>query len=333
MPEEVLRFLVSESFTQDGNGEYMIDCTLGEGGHSAVFLRRFPDLLITGIDADKDIINVARERLKEFGGRIEFYRGWAQDFLSGLGAGEAPENLPAPRLPSIILLDLGVSLYHYEKGDRGFSFRGAEPLDMRIDTGSGLSAAEILDRRSEAEIADMLFFNAGERYSRRIARAIAETRRRTALTSAAALERLVWDAVPAAYRHGKIHPATKTFQALRVEVNGELKKLPGLLSAAFEALRPGGRLGVITFNSLEDRIVKVFFRVKSAGKRFDGFFAGSAGYAGGKGFDETSETPIEKEALLLTAKPVQPLMEEIKTNPPSRSAKLRALEKIRPREG
>jgi 16S rRNA (cytosine1402-N4)-methyltransferase len=173
----------------------------------------------------------------------------------------------------------------------------------------------------------MLFFNAGERYSRRIARAIAETRRRTAVTSAAALERLVWDAVPAAYRHGRIHPATKTFQALRVEVNGELKKLPGLLNAAFAALRPGGRLGVITFNSLEDRIVKGFFCAKAAGKRFDGISTG------GKRFDAASETPIEKEALLLTAKPVQALMEEIKANPPSRSAKLRALEKIKPREG
>jgi 16S rRNA (cytosine1402-N4)-methyltransferase len=315
MPEEVLRFLVSESFTQDGNGEYMIDCTLGEGGHSAVFLRRFPDLRITGIDADKDIINVARARLKEFGGRIEFYRGWAQDFLSGFGAGEAPEN--AARLPSIILLDLGVSLYHYEKGDRGFSFRGAEPLDMRIDTGSGLSAAEIIARGSEAEIADMLFFNAGERYSRRIARAITEARRQTAITSAAVLEQLVWNAVPSARRHGKIHPATKTFQALRVEVNGELEKLPGLLKAAFNALRPGGRVGVITFNSLEDRIVKRFFRSK----------------ARGKGLDAVSETPIEKEALLLTVKPALPSMEEIKANPPSRSAKLRVLEKIAPRGG
>jgi 16S rRNA (cytosine1402-N4)-methyltransferase len=289
----------------------MVDCTLGEGGHSAVFLERFPDLRITGIDADKEIIEVARERLKEFGGRIDFYRGWAEDFLSLTGVGETPGALNDDRLPGIILLDLGVSLYHYQKGDRGFSFRTDEPLDMRIDTESGPSAAEILASYSEAELADILFFNAEERYSRRIARAVAETRRQAAVTTASALERIVWDAVPAAYRHGRVHPATKTFQALRAEVNGELKKLPGLLEAAFSALRPGGRLGVVTFNSLEDRIVKKKFREKASPV-----------------FHEGSETPIVKEALLLTPKPALPSREEVKANPPSRSAKLRALLKL-----
>jgi 16S rRNA (cytosine1402-N4)-methyltransferase len=278
-------------------------------------LSRFPNLRITGIDADKEIIKAARERLKEFGGRIEFYRGWAQDFLSCIGAGEAPsvcETLTGNELPGIILLDLGVSLYHYQKGDRGFSFRVTETLDMRIDTERGQSAAEILASYSESALADMFFFNAEERYSRRIARAIAEARRVRAVADSSTLERLVWDAVPAACRHRRLHPATKVFQALRVEVNGELKKLPGLLDAAFSALRPGGRLGVITFNSLEDRIVKNFFRVKSLGGGFHG----------------SSKTPIVKEALLLTAKPVTPSREELVSNPPSRSAKLRALEKL-----
>jgi 16S rRNA (cytosine1402-N4)-methyltransferase len=220
-------------------------------------------------------------------------------------------------------LDLGVSLYHYEKGDRGFSFRRDEPLDMRIDTGRGLSAAEILAGYSEAALADMLFFNAEERYSRRIARALVAVRRHSAITSAAALERIVWDAAPAAYRHGRIHPATKTFQALRVEVNGELKKLPGLLQAAFDALRSGGRLGVITFNSLEDRVVKNFFRNKAAAKK-----KGVPDAEKADGFYGDSETPIVKEALLLNAKPVVPSPDEVKTNSPSRSAKLRALEKL-----
>jgi 16S rRNA (cytosine1402-N4)-methyltransferase len=268
-------------------------------------------LRITGIDADKEIIKVARERLKEFDGRIGFYRGWAQDFLYGLGAGEASGTFSGKELPGIILLDLGVSLYHYRKGDRGFSFRGTEALDMRIDTENGPSAAEILGSYSEAALAGMFFSNAGERHSRRIARAIVEARRRTAITDTGTLERLVWDAVPPAYRHRRLHPATKVFQALRVEANGELKKLPGLLEAAFSALRPGGRLGVITFNSLEDRIVKNFFRAKA-----------------GRGFHGAPETPIVKEALLLTAKPVGPSREELASNPLSRSAKLRALEKL-----
>ena len=307
LPEELVRFLATERLSSPA-GEYMVDCTLGEGGHSAVFLSRFPNLRITGIDADKEIIKVACERLKEFGERIEFYRGWAQDFLRGPGAGKTRG------LPGIILLDLGVSLYHYQKGDRGFSFRGVETLDMRIDTENGRSAAEILASYSEAALADMFFFNAEERYSRRIARAVVEARRLAAITDACALERIVWDAVPAAYRHRRLHPATKVFQALRVEVNGELEKLPGLLETAFSALRPGGRLGVITFNSLEDRIVKNFFRARAGGS--------AAGFRG------SSETPILKEALLLTAKPVLPSREELISNPPSRSAKLRALLKL-----
>jgi 16S rRNA (cytosine1402-N4)-methyltransferase len=310
LPEETARLLATErlaSHAVKGAEEYMVDCTLGEGGHSAVFLSRFPNLRITGIDADKEIIKAATERLKEFGGRVEFYHGWAQDFLRRLGAGEAPVSFGASGPPGIILLDLGVSLYHYEKGDRGFSFRGTEALDMRIDTEGGPSAAEIIDSYSEAALADMFFFNAGERYSRSIARAINQARRRAAVTSSHVLERIVWDAVPAAYRHRRIHPATKVFQALRVEVNGELKNLPALLDAAFSALRAGGRLGVITFNSLEDRIVKNFFRDKSGG------------------FHGTPDTPILKEAMLLTAKPVVPSREECASNPPSRSAKLRAL--------
>jgi 16S rRNA (cytosine1402-N4)-methyltransferase len=193
---------------------------------------------------------------------------------------------------------------------------------MRIDTESGQSAAEILKHRSEAEIAGLLFFNAGERYSRRIARAVVEARRDAPIATAAALERIVWQAVPPAYRFGRLHPATKTFQALRVEANGEIEKLPGLLDTAFSALRPGGRMGVITYNSLEDRIVKRFFR-SVAGLRNpqDGT------EAGGTAFHAAPETPIVKKALLLTPKPALPSRTEAKANPPSRSAKLRVVEK------
>ncbi|MDR1257072.1 MAG: 16S rRNA (cytosine(1402)-N(4))-methyltransferase RsmH [Spirochaetaceae bacterium] len=323
LPEEVIRFLAPKRA-----GEYMVDCTVGEGGHSALFLERFPGIRITGVDADREIIETACERLKEFGGRIEFYRGWAQDFLSALGAGEAPDVPQTPRnanLPGIILLDLGVSLYHYRQGDRGFSFRSNEPLDMRIDTESGQSAAEILARLNEEEIAHQLFYNAGERYSRRIARAVVEARRNAPVATAAALERIVWQAVPAAYRYGRLHPATKTFQALRVAANGEIEKLPGLLQAAFSALRPGGRMGVITYNSLEDRIVKRFFRSVAGlcnSASADGPEDGSAG------FYAAPETPIVKKALLVTPKPALPSRTEVMANPPSRSAKLRVVEKL-----
>jgi 16S rRNA (cytosine1402-N4)-methyltransferase len=194
---------------------------------------------------------------------------------------------------------------------------------MRIDTESGQSAAEILKHSSEEEIAGLLFYNAGERYSRRIARAVAGARRDAPIATAAALERIVWQAVPPAYRFGRLHPATKTFQALRVAANGEVEKLPGLLRAAFSALRPGGRMGVITYNSLEDRIVKRFFR-SVAGLRNpkDGTKDEDAG------FHATPETPIVKKALLLTPKPALPSRAEVKSNPPSRSAKLRVAEKL-----
>jgi 16S rRNA (cytosine1402-N4)-methyltransferase len=318
MPEEVIRFLAPTRAE-----EYMVDCTLGEGGHSDLFLERFPDLRITGIDADREIIETARGRFEEFGGRIEFYRGWAQDFLSGLGAGEAPDAQQTPHLPGIILLDLGVSLYHYRQGDRGFSFRSNEPLDMRIDTENGESAAEILARSSEMEIARILFFNANERYSRRIARAIVEARRDAPILTADALERIIWQTVPAQYRFGRIHPATKTFQALRVEANGELEKLHGLLQAAFSALRSGGKMGVIAYNSMEDRIVKRFFRSVAGLRNSEDGLKDRA-----MGFSATPETPIVKKALILTTRPVLPSRVEIKNNPPSRSAKLRVVRKF-----
>jgi 16S rRNA (cytosine1402-N4)-methyltransferase len=294
MPEEILDLLAPKKA-----GEYMIDGTLGEGGHSEAFLQRFSDLRITGIDADREIIKTARQRLGGFGDRMEFHSGWAQDFFIEFSSGT--EQTQRQR-PGIILLDLGVSLYHYEKGDRGFSFRETGPLDMRIDTQKGLSAADLTARLGERELADTLFFNAGERYSRRIARTIAEARRRVPIASAADLAELVWRSVPASYRHGRIHPATKTFQALRIAVNGELENLNKLLELSWAVLHPGGRLGVITFHSLEDRIVKNFFRGKAA--------------------------PIQKEALLVTKKPVVPLLQEMKANPPSRSAKLRVAEKL-----
>jgi 16S rRNA (cytosine1402-N4)-methyltransferase len=321
MPEEVTRFLAPARA-----GEYMVDCTLGEGGHSILFLERFPDLRLTGIDADREIMETARGRLKEFGGRIEFYRGWAQDFLSSLGAGGAPDAPQTPNdshLPGIILLDLGVSLYHYRQGDRGFSFRSNEPLDMRIDTEIGESAAKILARSSEMEIARMLFFNANERYSRRIARAIVEARRDAPILTADALERIIWQIVPAQYRFGRIHPATKTFQALRVEANGELEKLPGLLQAAFSALRPGGKMAVIAYNSMEDRIVKRFFRSVAGLRNSEDGVKDRA-----MGFSVTPETPIVKKAMILTTRPVLPSQAEVKDNPPSRSAKFRVVKKL-----
>jgi 16S rRNA (cytosine1402-N4)-methyltransferase len=300
--EETIQFLAPRSA-----GELMVDATLGEGGHSCAFLSRFPDLKIAGIDADRDIQEVARKRLGEFGDRIYFYTGWSHEFFSDL-----PRNI---KRPDTILIDLGVSMYHYEKAGRGFSFRKDEFLDMRIDPARGLTAADLIARLSEKDLADLLYKNAEERYSRRIARAIVQARSRGTISSSAALAELVAGAVPAACRRGGIHPATRTFQALRAEVNLELSRLPDLLEAALSALEPGGRMGVISFNSLEDRIIKNFFREKN------------------KDCTCPPEAPIcrcegRRMLTILTRKAISPADDEVQKNPPSRSAKLRVVEKV-----
>jgi len=285
----------------------MIDATLGESGHTYNFLSRFPDLSIIGIDADSGIQAVARQRLAEFGDRVQFVHGWSQDFFAAYPAGF--------NRPNTILADCGISFWHYTCSGKGFSFSVDEKLDMRLDTTRGIPASELLARMSEKDIADILYRNAEERYSRRIARAIVQERQRGAITTTAALAELVKRTVPASYRHGPIHPATKTFQAIRIAVNGELAGLSDLLEGALRTLQPGGRLGVISFHSLEDKIVKDFFRKHSK----DCICPPQAPSCVCEG----------RTVTVLTKKGVTAGEEEIKRNPPSRSARLRVVEKIK----
>ena len=285
----------------------LCDATLGEGGHSYAFLSHSSALRVIGIDADAEILAVAQERLKEFADRIEYYHGWSQDFFASY-----PED---KEKPDSILIDLGISLYHYEVSSRGFSFSRDEYLDMRIDPTRGVSAAELLRRISEADLADMLYRNAEERNSRRIAHAIVAARREGAIESSAALAHIVASAVPGNY--GPIHPATKTFLALRIAVNRELEQLEALLGSACSILKMGGRLGVLSFHSLEDRVVKLFFRAKAAVRASTG--------SGEKPKMNGSGTPCFR---ILTRKPIGPDEAEIRKNPPSRSAKLRVIEKL-----
>ncbi|MDR3336869.1 MAG: 16S rRNA (cytosine(1402)-N(4))-methyltransferase RsmH [Treponema sp.] len=319
--EETIRYLAPRK-----NRELMVDATLGEGGHSCAFLSRFPELRIIGIDADEAIQKVARERLREFGDRIEFYSGWSHAFFAEY-AGSA---LSPKERPDTVLVDLGVSSYHYEQAGRGFSFRKDEPLDMRIDPGQGESAAELIAGLSERDLADLIYQNAEERYSRRIARAIGEERSRGRITSSAALAEIVWRASPPAYRRGRTHPATKTFQALRIAVNREISALPGLLEQVLRALKPGGRMGVISFHSGEDRIVKNFFRLKSKDFFAQGDVPIKKDRGGDRNWSGPSETgrPGGKAVNILTPKPVVPGEGEMRSNPPSRSAKLRVVEKL-----
>ena len=296
---------IGESFEKNA---LMIDSTLGEGGHSFNFLSKFENLKIVGLDADKVIQAKARERLSCFGERMNFFNGWFNDFYA---------NYPSEyEKPDLILFDLGISVFHYEKSDRGFSFRYDEKLDMRLNAESEKSAADLVNELSETELADMIYLYGEEKLSRRIAKAIVDARSGGKIESSKALAEIIWNCVPANYRYGQIHPATRTFQALRIAVNGELKRLPKALSDAFACLKPGGKMGVITFHSLEDRIVKNYFR--NLGKQCVCPPEVAVCRCGGS---ECAE--------ILTRKPVCPTEEEIKANSPSRSAKLRVIRKIK----
>ena len=304
---ETLEFLspVGEPFEKNA---FMVDSTLGEGGHSEAFLSRFENLRIIGLDADPKIQARAKERLMPFGNRMSFHQGWFNDFYANY-----PDTLPKP---DIILFDLGISVFHYERSGRGFSFRYDEPLDMRLNPDAGESVEVLVNTRSEKDLADIIYMYGEERYSRRIAAAICEARKMSRIVSSKVLADIIYRAVPSPYRHGAIHPATKSFQAFRIAVNHELDNIPPALNAAFSVLNVGGKMGVITFHSLEDRIVKNIFR----------------------DFAKACICPPEQatctcggkpRAELLTRKPVAPGEDEVAENSPSRSAKLRVIRKLR----
>jgi 16S rRNA (cytosine1402-N4)-methyltransferase len=302
MLEDVIKILGPR-----GDNELMVDANTGEGGHSYFFLSGFPALKLVCIDADSSILAIAQKRLEQFADRIYFYSGWSHDFFA-----EYPSEL---KRPDTIFIDLGISLFHYKESGRGFSFEKDEYLDMRLDVSNGLTAAELISRLPEKELADLLYNNAGERYSRRIASEIVNERQKATITTTSALVSLVEKAVPAFYRHGPVHPATRTFQALRIAVNGELSGLPSLLEGALRVLEPGGRLGVISFHSLEDRIIKNFFRSMN------------------KNCICPPQAPIcvcegRRSVNILTKKGLVPAKEETERNPPSRSARLRVVEKV-----
>ena len=198
---ECLEYLspVGETFEKNA---FMIDSTLGEGGHSNAFLSKFPNLHILGLDRDKDIQSRARERLSVYGDRMDFFNGWFNDFY---------KNYPADKeKPDIILFDLGISVYHYEKSGRGFSFRYDEPLDMRLNAESGESAADICNNMREEELANLIYLYSDEKYSRRIARAICEERKSQKIESSKQLADIIYNAVPGNYRHGAFHATSGT---------------------------------------------------------------------------------------------------------------------------
>jgi 16S rRNA (cytosine1402-N4)-methyltransferase len=284
-------------------GALILDGTCGGGGHSELILQKGADVL--GLDQDPDAISYATERLTEFGGRVTLrqanFRDAARvlDSLGIIGLGGA-------------LLDLGVSSRQLENGERGFSIMRNGPLDMRMDPRRELTAADVVNSYSEEELT-RIFRDLGEEpAARRIASQLVKQRKtspfRETMQLAKAVEKIVW-------RHGRRHPATQVFQALRMEVNDELRALEDGLLAVSSRLETGARIAVITFQSLEDRIVKNFFRDRA------------------REFLDRPEWPEPRpnpdfQFTLVTSKPVEPSLEEQRENPRSRSAKLRVAERI-----
>jgi 16S rRNA (cytosine1402-N4)-methyltransferase len=284
---EVLRQLQPE------RGGLFVDCTVGLGGHAAALLAAGASRLV-GLDRDQDALSRARETLAPWSDRCELVHA---DYRSLVAV------LDALQIRSVdgALADLGVSSMQFDEPGRGFSFARDEPLDMRMDRSEGDTAADLLGRSSEEDLASAIFQYGEERFSRRIARAIVHARRETPIETTGRLAAIVRRVVP---RRGymRIDPATRTFQALRIWVNRELEGLDRFLEEAVGRLRAGGRLAVITFHSLEDRIVKHTFRALAQ-----------------------REGAVLK---VLTKKPIVPDEDEVRRNPRARSAKLRAAERV-----
>ena len=237
------------------SGGVYIDGTLGGAGHSSLILEQSaPDGFLLGIDRDDDALQAASERLAPFAGRFTLVKGNFADMdelarQSGIDAADG------------VLLDIGVSSYQLDEGSRGFSYNQDAPLDMRMDRSQGLTAEQLVNEASAEELTRILYEYGEEKWAARIAEFIAAERSRSRIESSGRLVEIIKKAVPAGARDKDQHPAKRTFQALRIAVNGELEALSAGLEAAIGLLRPGGRLAVITFHSLEDRIVKDCFRL------------------------------------------------------------------------
>jgi 16S rRNA (cytosine1402-N4)-methyltransferase len=295
--EEVLAWL------QPRSGGWYVDATLGAGGHATgILIASHPDGRLLGLDADPGALSFASTVLEPFGHRVILQTANFRQLGAvavALGIGEVDG----------ILMDLGLSSRQLDDAERGFSFSQDGPLDMRMDRDRGQSAADLVNRLSETDLSDLLWRYGEERRARRIARAITAAR---PLTTTGQLADLVARTVG---RREKIHPATRTFQALRIAVNDELEALSQALPQAHDLLRPGGRLAVIAFHSLEDRLVKHFYRQEATDCLCP------------------PELPVcmcQHRATLrvLTSKPVRPTAGEIARNPRSRSARLRIAERL-----
>jgi len=302
----VMRAEVLEYLNCRAGGVYA-DGTLGGAGHARAILEHSaPDGLLIGLDQDADAITNAREFLADQAERVRlFHRNFAQ----------LPEVMGQLGLKGLdgILLDLGISLHHLQASGRGFSFLRDEPLDMRMDIRAAQTAADLINRLKEDDLRRILQEYGEERWSGRIARRIIHVRRIQPIRTSGELARIVCEAVPRGGR-ARIHPATRVFMALRIAVNDELNRLAELLDQVPEMLNPGGRLCVLSFHSLEDRIVKRHLKAMEKRNRRDPWLQDGGGPEG--------------TLKILTRKVVRPGPDEIAANPMARSTKLRAAERV-----
>ncbi len=289
-----------------------VDCTLGGGGHSEEILRRL-ELLggngkLISIDRDPEAIEAAGKRLARYGERSIICKG---------NFSEAPSILDSLGIEKIdgVTADLGVSSRQLDESSRGFSYMHDAPLDMRMSKGEGMSAYDVVNDYSEDELKRIIYSYGEEKFSSRIASFIVREREKKPIESTFELSEIVKDAIPAKFRKDGPHPAKRTFQAIRIEVNGELDVIDKVINGLFPYLNSKGRMSFISFHSLEDRIIKHTFLSRTEGctcpKDFPVCVCGN-----------------KPEAVIITKKPILPSDGELEENPRSRSAKLRILEKI-----
>jgi 16S rRNA (cytosine1402-N4)-methyltransferase len=288
----------------------VVDATVGGGGHAHLLLEARPDVALLGIDRDADAVAATRQRLAAFGDRARIVHGGFEDVADivhrEVGVPASEGNIMA------ILFDLGTSSPQLDRSERGFTYWGEAPLDMRMDSAQELTAATVLNEYSQARLAEIIATNGEERFARQIASRIVARR---PLQTTADLVDAVKEAVPARARRRGGHPARRTFQAIRMEVNRELPNLAQGLDESVHLLAPGGRMLVLAYHSLEDRLVKERFTAWS-----------------GSGEPELPGLPVEPERRGLvrrvTRRPMRPRADEVAANPRARSARLRAVEKL-----
>lgn len=301
--EETLTLL--EPALAESPGALVVDCTVGLGGHAEALLERFPAARLVAVDRDPQALELSRQRLERFGDRVS----WMEGNFHQLASLWFQAGLAEPRA---MLADLGVSSMQLDVAERGFSFRKDGPLDMRMGS-TGITAQEVVNEYSEAELMRIIRDYGEERRARRIARAIVEERERGEIVSTGQLRGLIGQVKGGGGRDGRVDPATRAFQALRIEVNEELSGLEGYLEQAVELLSSEGRLVIISYHSLEDRIVKNSLRQQMKGQ-----------------VDPVTGRPLAEQRIIevLTKKPVRPSSAEVAANPRARSARLRAARKL-----